>query len=622
MAILTIPISNFNLNSTWTAKILAPTWTPYITPNPPTVGQRSMSITLGAIPAGSTINTAVLSATLGSASTGVRLSTVDFNGSGNVTFNGSLNVKPYISAFGTIPLLFRFGANGSTSGATVEGVPKYSTLAYSTVKVTINYTPPPPPDPEDPPPPPPPPPLPEPSTLSLSKTYCKAGDVIRATFGVRGTGVTHRVQYISDTTASYPDLTASYHDFTVPLSWQNFIPDATTLPVRVVLTTYKGGVSIGTDEKYFTMTLSNDAYPSITSVTAALVSNGVPASITRYVQNKSKSTVTINGAAGVYGSTIVSYSITGNGQTVNAASGTFGVFPTAGSVTMLGRVTDSRNRSVTASVTIVVDAYAPPTLSGVSAYRADSAGVAKSDGTYLALKATSVCSSVGSQNTATLKGRYKATGGVYSSWKAMTDNTVLLISGALVTTSYIVQIQVTDTVGTTYTYTATIPSDTVSFNIKDGGGGAAFGQYAQYDDRLEVAWSRLVVDGHPVQRMLVGYVYLTFGTENPATMYGGTWEKIAAGTFLTAAGSGYAVGATGGEATHELALTEIPSHNHLYSGLVSTASAFGTQSSIYLQRAVGTGTASVNESYHNKGGGGAHENRPPYIAVYMWRRTA
>jgi hypothetical protein len=621
MAILTIPISNFNLNSTWTAKLTPSVpMTAYITPDPPTVGQRSTSITLGAIPAGSTINTAVLSATLGSAATGVRLSTVDFNGSGNVTFSGSLNVKPYISAFGTVPLLFRFGANGSTSGATVEGTSKYSTLTYSTIKLVVDYTPP------AGTPPPPPGALPEPSTLSLSKTYCKAGDVIRASFGVLGTGVTHRVQFLMDasgaSTASY-DLAAgvAYYDFTIPKSWQTFIPNSTSVPVKVTLLTYDGGPAIGSDEKYFTMTLSNDAYPSITSVTATLVSNGVPAGITRYVQNKSKSTATINGEAGAYGSKISSYSITGNGQTVSDASGTFGVFPTAGSVTMLGRVTDSRGRSVNASVTIEVDAYAPPTLSGVAVYRSDSAGVAQSDGTYLALKATSVFSSLSTQNAASLQGRYKAVDGAYSDWEAMTNNTVLLISGVLVTTSYIVQIQVTDTVGTTYTYTATIPSDTVSFNIKDGGGGAAFGQYAQYDDRLEVAWSRLVVDGHPVQRMLVGYVYLTFGTENPATMYGGTWEQIAAGRFLVASGSGYAVGATGGEATHELTLSEMPSHNHLYNGLVSTASAFGTQSSIYLQRAVGTGTASINETYHNKGGGGAHENRPPYIAVNMWRRT-
>jgi len=571
-----------------------------------------MSITLGAIPAGSTINTAVLTATLGSASTGVRLSTVDFNGSGNVTFRGSLNVKPYISAFGTVTLLFRFGANGSTSGATVEGTPRCSKLTYSTVKVTIDYTPP------GGTPPPPPGALPEPSTLTLDKSYCKAGDVIRASFGVLETGVTHRVQYISDTTESFPDLTASYHDFTVPLSWQNFIPSATTLPVRVVLTTYKGGASIGTDEKYFTMTLSDDAYPSITSVTAALVSNGVPAEITRYVQNKSKSTVTINGAAGAYGSTIVSYSITGNGQTVSAASGTFGVFPTAGSVTMLGRVTDSRGLSRNASLTITVDAYATPSLSGVAVYRSDSAGVAQSDGTYLALKATAVCSSVGSQNTATLKGRYKAVDGAYSDWEAMTSNTVLLISGVLATTSYVAQINITDTVGSTYTYTATIPSDTVSFNIKDGGGGAAFGQYAQYDDRLEVAWSRLVVDGHPVQRMLVGHVYLTFGDENPATMYGGTWEKIAAGTFLTSAGSGYAVGATGGEATHELSTAEMPLHRH-GTAARSGADSLGAWARIAYPTNSGT-EATMYTDY--QGSGNAHNNMPPYIAVYMWRRTA
>lgn len=489
MAILTVPISNFNLNSTWTAKVAQTVpATLYITPNPPTVGQRSVSITLGAIPAGSTINTAVLSATLGSASTGVRLSTVDFNGSGNVAFSGSLNVKPYISAFGTVPLLFRFGANGSTSGATAEGVPKYSTLTYSTVKLTIDYTPP------AGTPPPPPPPAPEPSTLTLNKTFCKAGDVIRATFGVLETGVTHRVQFLMDasgaSTAAY-DLAAgvAYYDFTIPKSWQNLIPNSTSVPVKVTLLTYDGGPAIGSDEKYFTMTLSDDAYPSITSVTAALVSNGVPAGITRYVQNKSKSTVTINGAAGAYGSTIASYSITGNGQTVNAASGTFGVFPTAGSVTMLGRVTDSRGRSKNASVTITVDAYAVPTLSGVSAYRADSTGAVDTSGTYLALKATSVFSSISGQNSVTLKGRYAQRGGTYSTWQTMTSGTRLLISDLLVTTTYTAQIQIVDLLGGAYTYTATIPSASVTFNLKDGGLGAAFGKYAETDGYIEIATS-------------------------------------------------------------------------------------------------------------------------------------
>ena len=70
----------------------------YITPNLPTVGKRSVSITLGAIPRvydqhGGAVRNA------GERGDGVRLSTVDFNGSGNVTFSGSLNVKPYISAF-------------------------------------------------------------------------------------------------------------------------------------------------------------------------------------------------------------------------------------------------------------------------------------------------------------------------------------------------------------------------------------------------------------------------------------------------------------------------------------------------------------------------------------------
>lgn len=127
--------------------------------------------------------------------------------------------------------------------------------------------------------------------------------------------------------------------------------------------------------------------------------------------------------------------------------------------------------------------------------------------------------------------------------------------------------------------------------------------------------------GVAVPRMTVGYVYITFSDENPAEMYGGVWERLAAGTFLTAAGSGYVAGDTGGVASVTLTVEQMPRHNHLHNSLVGSAAAFGAQNSIYLQRAVGPGTEAASDAYHGAGKGRAHENRPPYIAVYMWRRT-
>lgn len=86
------------------------------------------------------------------------------------------------------------------------------------------------------------------------------------------------------------------------------------------------------------------------------------------------------------------------------------------------------------------------------------------------------------------------------------------------------------------------------------------------------------------------------------------------------AGSGYAAGATGGSASVALTVAQMPSHQHNLAYWPSSAAAgsnawivnVGYESPVY------TSSSSVRPT----GGGAAHENRPPYYAVYMWRRTA
>ena len=122
----------------------------------------------------------------------------------------------------------------------------------------------------------------------------------------------------------------------------------------------------------------------------------------------------------------------------------------------------------------------------------------------------------------------------------------------------------------------------------------------------------------------IGAVYQSTVSTSPASLFGGTWAAIDAGRFLVAAGTGYDARSTGGAATVALTEAQGPVHSHtkiLHNGGgalgLNTANG-GTGSAGYGYVNGSTGTMSTNSA----GSGDAHENRPPYYAVYMWRRTA
>ena len=108
-------------------------------------------------------------------------------------------------------------------------------------------------------------------------------------------------------------------------------------------------------------------------------------------------------------------------------------------------------------------------------------------------------------------------------------------------------------------------------------------------------------------------------------VYIGTWEQIK-DVFLLAAGDFYAAGSTGGEATHTLTVAELAKHSHdiitdgagKYVGFND-----GNASPDYVRNDY-TDTSNIGNQYVTTevGGNQAHNNMPPYLTVYMWRRTA
>lgn len=120
----------------------------------------------------------------------------------------------------------------------------------------------------------------------------------------------------------------------------------------------------------------------------------------------------------------------------------------------------------------------------------------------------------------------------------------------------------------------------------------------------------------------VGAIYMSAAATNPGTLFGfGTWEQIK-DVFLLAAGDTYAGGSTGGEASHVLAEDELPAHRHKIT-YPNAGGPYGDAAIGYPASSNTTKTWMAEMcKTESAGGGTAHNNMPPYLAVYAWERTA
>lgn len=156
-------------------------------------------------------------------------------------------------------------------------------------------------------------------------------------------------------------------------------------------------------------------------------------------------------------------------------------------------------------------------------------------------------------------------------------------------------------------------------SVLSAGGIDAYSADAVYSDPAETTPETILNTTEEVLRKVypVGAIYMSINSASPADLFGfGTWERVK-DRFLLAAGDSYAAGGTGGEATHTLTIDEMPKHNHTIRWGYGSGSADPTRVRI---DANSPEAPWPNSAY--TGGGKPHNNMPPYLTVYVWRRTA
>lgn len=175
-----------------------------------------------------------------------------------------------------------------------------------------------------------------------------------------------------------------------------------------------------------------------------------------------------------------------------------------------------------------------------------------------------------------------------------------------------------------------VESGTITLTAADLGAASAESVNQLKDDKLDktaTAADSSKLGGKTLAEIMlahypVGAVYISANSTSPASLFGGIWEEIK-GRFLLGRNDSHAAGSTGGEENHKLTENEMPSHSH---GAFVTPGTTGSEYSAYSGKWLGAVGDSPEEGYGahtlKTGGSNAHNNMPPYLAVYMWKRVS
>lgn len=475
------------------------------------------------------------------------------------------------------------------------------------------------------------------------------------------------------------------YTWTVPLSLASHVPSGTSLSVTVNIDTYSGSTKIGSTYNTLTCYVPSSVVPSVSGI-SVVDTNGYESTFGGYVQGKSVPKITVNASASYSSISQYKVSFQGNNYISTSNVITLGAISKTGSSNITVTVTDARGRTASSEVTITSLAYSSPSVSAtVIRCDADGTANDDGAYMKITCKATiTALNDINSKSVVlAYKRKSEVSWTTAKTWAAYSIDEAVIIS-ADVNSSYDIKLTATDDFSGSNPaiFTTEIGTTEAIIDFKSDGKGMAIGKASERYG-LEVEWNAqfnndvninevnfkpsdsfkehwaAILNGetpsgtNPLLDLIhpVGSIYWSTNITSPETLFGGTWEQIK-DTFILAAGDSYSAGSTGGEAEHTLKTSEIPAHTHGSKSLVgyfnirgcdsggktdTITYADGIMSKTYStwsgshQRLTTTAntnpniykiTTDASHEHNSVGGSGAHNNMPPYLVAYCWKRTA
>lgn len=345
------------------------------------------------------------------------------------------------------------------------------------------------------------------SVPTLSAYKINLNDSVTVYTNRASNSYTHTVTYsFNGATGTIGTGVTDKAEWKLPLDLAKKIKSSPSGKGTIICKTYNGTTPVGTRSVEFTAIVpENDTTkPTINEFTVA-PSGSLPSTYSGlYIQGKTGVTASLS-ASSVY-SDVASYSLTADGITYKGNPVTSLAFSSAGEKKVIGTVTDARGFTQMQEKPVTVIPYTPPSVipytgeKSVICSRCSQDGTLIDDGTYLRIrcgrKYEKVMANGVQKNTCSLEYSVVPSGGQHTTYTTLIDasassnfiDVILQNKVASITTAYSVQIRATDNLSESVTYNFAVPTATISFNLADGGHGAAFGTLATKHDGVLFAW--------------------------------------------------------------------------------------------------------------------------------------